>query len=158
MVAKLADLLSRLESIEKGSADSTLVIYKPDEEQAAFYHKLCEFYLKSPEADRVLIRDAVRDKPGVMNNLLGYVYTCIRVLQETGDDAWFKVGLAAAALRGDGPDYRDFYLAMADLYTAGLDANSNSKAAFSAIGGGVPTNFDTYAVLKSRLVEYKKIT
>lgn len=147
-----------MESIEKGSADSTLLIYEPNEEQAAFYHTLCDLYLKSPKAEKVLILDAFRDKPGVMNNLLGYVYVCIRALQETGDAAWFRVGLATAAMRGDGPDFCDFYLALVDLYAAGLDANINPREAFSDIGGGVPADFNTYAVMKSRLAEYKKIT
>jgi hypothetical protein len=156
MGSKLADLLSRLDGMEKKSADSTLVIYEPSGEHAAFYRALCEGYLKSPEPDRVLVRDAVRDKPGILNQLLGYVYICTRLMGECRQEYWFNLGLAAASIRGDGPDFRDFYVALAELYAAALDAGLQPKEAFNTIGGGVPANFDSYAVLKSRLADSKQ--
>jgi hypothetical protein len=127
------------------------VIYEPSEDHKAFYHALCAAYLKSSDADRRLIRVAVRDKPGVVNNLLGYVYACGISLGENGKEQWLWTGLAAESIRGDGPDFRDFYLALADLYVAALDADLNPRETFNTIGGGVPADFDTYAVMKSRL-------
>jgi hypothetical protein len=151
MGTALSDLLTRLDAIEKQSADSTLVIYEPMGEQAAFYHALCDAYLKSLQSDRMSIRDAVSGKPGVINSLLGYLYVCVQKLRETRNADWFQIGLAAASIRGNGPDFRDFYLAMAELYAAALDAGLDPKNAFNAMRGGIPADFDTYAVVKSKL-------
>ena len=98
MGTALSDLLTRLEAIEKQSADSTLVIYEPKGGHAVFYHALCGAYLRSSQSDRVSIRDAVRGKPGVINSLLGYVYVCVQKLCETWNADWFQIGLAAGIL------------------------------------------------------------
>ncbi len=148
---KTADLLTRLAEIEKQSADSPLVIYKPALEHEPFYYLLCTSYLTFGEGERIVIREAINGRPGVINNLLGYIYTCVQKLQETRNPDWFMTGLAAASIRGDGPDFRDFYLAMAELYAVALETGLQPKTAFNAMGGGVPADFDTFAVVKSRM-------
>lgn len=150
MSTALEVLLTRLDAIEKQSADSTVLIYEPKGEHAVFYHALCGVYLKSLQSDRESIRDAVRGKPGVLNSLLGYVYVCIQKLHETRNADWFQIGMAAGSIRGDGPDFRDFYLVLAELYAAALDAGLEPKKAFNAMGGGIPADFDTFAVVKSK--------
>lgn len=66
-----------------------------------------------------------------------------------------RMGLAAAAIRGSGPDSRDFWMALAELYVSAEEAGIDPRSEFETAGGGVPSNFHTYAVLKSRQRERK---
>jgi hypothetical protein len=154
MKTDLSELITKLIEVESQSIDSPVIIRTPSPFHAPFYQSLCEVYLRSSELDRSSLQAVVRDKPGIINSLLGYIYECARSLHVTGDRAWLQIGLAAAAMRGDGPDYRDFYLALAALYIESLDAGLNPGKAFNAIGGGVPTEFDTFAVMRSGLADH----
>jgi hypothetical protein len=79
------------------------------------------------------------------------VHACIQKLSETRNTDWFQIGLAAASMRGDGLGFRDFNLALTELYTVALDAGLEQKKVFNAIDGGLPANFDAFAEVKSRL-------
>jgi hypothetical protein len=144
-------LLGQLEVIEQQSHHSSLLIYKPSEDQESFYKRLCQTYLDVPTKQQVVLRDAVRRKAGVVNSLLGYIYECADRLQKTKNKRWLDIGLAAGSLRGDGPDFRDFYLALAELYVAAKSVGLKPSMAFDKIGGGVPKDFKSYAVVKSKL-------
>jgi hypothetical protein len=149
--ANLDDLLEQLEIVERQSPSSAMAYYAPSSEHAKFYDDLCKVYLASSPRQRAQIRDAVRGQKGVINNLLGYVHASARRVRETKSKDWLRIGLAAASMRGDGPDFRDFLVALAELYVAALEAGLEPKAEFEAIGGGVPADFHRYAVLKGRL-------
>lgn len=151
------ELLNQLKTIEQQSPKSTLVIYEPDEEQEKFYHDLCQFYLNSSQMQRDQIRGAVRDLEAVLNCILGYIYVIARYIRETKRKEWLQIGLAVASIRGDGPDYRDFLLGLTELYVAALEAGMEPKDEFTKIGGGVPADFHTFAVLKRRLADEKKL-
>jgi len=155
MIPTINNLLRQLDAIEQQSADSTLVFYEPGDAQASFYQDLCRAYLTASDIQRRQVCAAVKDYAGIINNLLGYVYASARQLGETKDRDWLDTGLAAAAIRGDGPDFRDFYLALAELYAAALEAGIEPDRAFTAIGGGVPADFTNCAVLKARLADMK---
>ncbi|MBN1535788.1 MAG: hypothetical protein JW908_03570 [Anaerolineales bacterium] len=150
-IPSLEDILSQIPLIEQQSARDAMRIYTPAEEIDAFYLNLCRVYLAASPTQRAVIRKAIVDKEGILNNLLGFIYQCAERLQETQNRDWLLIGLAAASMRGDGPDFRDFYLALTELYIASLDAGIDPKDEFNAIQGGVPINFDTFAVLKGRL-------
>ena len=145
------ELIDQLVIIEQQLHHSSLLIYKPGEDQERFYNQLCQTYLDIVPKQQAIVRDAVRRKAGVMNNLLGYIYDCADRLRKTGNKKWLDIGLAAGSLRGTGPDFRDFYLALAELYVAAKDAGLKPSMAFDKVGGGVPKNFKDYAVVKSRL-------
>ena len=154
--AALDDLLNQLQIIEQQSPHSPLAIYVPSEAHAGFYHGLCQFYLAASYLQRSRIRTAVSDKQGVLNNLLGYIYGLADRVRETRSNDWLRIGLAAASIRGDGPDYRDFLLALTELYVAAEEAGLDPKSEFAAMCGGVPTDFDTYAVLRERHADIKR--
>lgn len=152
----LEDLLAQIPLIEQQSGYDALNIYAPAEDHTDFYHSLCRLYLAASLSQRANIQKAIVDKAGILNNLLGYIYQCAEQLQTTHHRDWLMVGLAAAAIRGDGPDFRDFYLALTELYIAALEVGIDPIDEFNAIQGGVPTDFHTYAVLRIRLAEIKK--
>ncbi|MBN1887581.1 MAG: hypothetical protein JW850_06310 [Thermoflexales bacterium] len=147
----LDDLLNQLKIIEQQSPSSALTYYAPSSDHTKFYNDLCQAYLAASPRQRAQIRDAVRGQKGVINNLLGYVYTSAERIRETKSQDWLRLGLAAASIRGDGPDYRDFLVALAELYVTAVEVGLEPRVEFMAIGGGVPANFHTYAVLRERL-------
>ena len=150
------DLHHQLEAIEEQSHYSTLAIYRPSEEHKPFYINLCQTYLDAPYEQRTLIRDAVSDRKGILNRLLGFVYEAAEQVRATKDVYWLRMGLAAAAIENSRLDWRDSLTAMAELYVTAEEVGIDPKPEFEAAGGGVPANFHTYAVVGSRRAESKK--
>ncbi len=64
--------------------------------------------------------------------------------------------LAAGTMRGNGPDFRDFYLVLAELFMAFTEAGKDIVKEFNAIGRGIPLDFHNYAVMKSKLNEGRR--
>jgi len=146
----LNDIRDQLEAIEKQCPSSSLVIYAPMQEHKQFFNDLCQIYLDAPYRERWLIRDAVADKKGVLNCLLGHVYESAKQVRATRNRRWLQIGLAAASIQKGGYDYRDFLLALAELYVTAEEVGIDPKPEFEAIGSGIPADFYTYAVVRSR--------
>ena len=146
----LNDIKVQLEAIEKQCPSSSLVIYVPMQEHEQFFNDLCQIYLDAPSRERWLIRDAVADKKGILNCLLGYVYESAKRVRATRNRHWLQIGLAAAAIQKGGYDPRDFLLALAELYVTAEEVGIDPKPEFEALGSGIPADFHTYAVVRSR--------
>ena len=86
---------------------------------------------------------------GILNHLLGYVRQAAERLRARGEASWLRIGLAAAAMQQGGYDPRDVLLAQAELYVTAEEVGLDPRPAVEAIGG-VPSNFETYAVVRSR--------
>jgi len=148
--AGLSCLMDRLEAVGEQCPSSTLAIYPPMEEHEQFFNDLCRIYVDASHQERRLIRDAVADKEGILNCLLGYVYESARQVRVTRDRSWLRIGLAAAAIQVGGYDYRDFLLALAELYVTAEEVGIDPEPEFEAMGAGIPADFHTYAVVRSR--------
>lgn len=146
----LNDIKNQLEAIEKQCHSSSLVIYVPMQEHEQFFNDLCQIYLDAPSRERWLIRDAVADKKGILNCLLGYVYESAKRVRATRNRRWLRIGLAAAAIQQGGYDPRDFLLALAELYVTAEEVGIDPKPEFEALGAGIPADFHTHAVVRSR--------
>ena len=146
----LNDIRDQLEAIEKQCPSSNLVIYAPRRKHKQFFNDLCQIYLDAPYRERSLIRDAAADKKGVLNCLLGHVYESAKQVRATRNRRWLQIGLAAAAIQKGGYDYRDFLLALAELYVTAEEVGIDPKPEFEALGDGIPADFHTYAVVRSR--------
>ncbi len=161
---RLDDWLQQLAALEDPFHDSALAIYEPTEAQAQLLVTLCRAYWLATPQECDQIRAALGDKPGVRNQLLGCVYQAAYHLQSSADHDWLRIGLAAAAIENCSFDYRDFLLALAELFVTaervGLDPQAEfSRAAehasnFAPRGGTTPVqdvlrNFHTYAVVAS---------
>ncbi len=139
-----------LEALEKRSAHSPLVYYGPREEDQQAFNALCQYYFHASKRQRTSIRSAVHDKKGVLNHLMACIHQAAERLQATRDIVWLQTGAAAAALQGGQLDYRDFLLALAALYVTAEDVGLDPAPVFDAAGGSIPSDFHTYAVVKSR--------
>jgi hypothetical protein len=159
------ELENQLETLEAECPSSNLVIYRPSEEQGQFFDYLCQIYLAASHEQCARIRTVVSDKRGILNHLLGHVYRSARRIHSSIDGQWLRIGLAAASIENCSSDYRDFLLALAELYVAAESAGIDPRRDFKAIaamssretpsGGMTPVSdmlarFHTYAVLKER--------
>ena len=165
------DLETQLEALEGECPSSNLVIYRPSEDQGQFFDHLCQIYLAASHEERARIRTAVSDKRGILNRLLGHVYRSARQIHSAADRQWLRIGLAAASIENCSSDYRDFLLALAELYVTAEAAGLNPRSDFKAVaamssretprGGTTPVSsmlarFHTYGVLKERRGRQKR--
>ncbi len=161
---ELINLLQQLDEIETQSPHDALTLYQPGTQTEPFFFRMCEAYRAASNDQREQIRLALDNKPGVRNNLLGYVYTAAQHLHSSDDRRWLQIGLAAASLENCSTDYRDFLLALANLFVTaervGIDPRSEFEAAAhwsstsTPRGGYIPvgsvlTDFHTYTVVES---------
>jgi hypothetical protein len=140
-----------LEALEERSVHSPLAYYAPAEAQRSLFPALCQTYLEASDRQRGVIRSAMSDKKGVLNQLLGSVYSSAEQLCATQDVTWLRMGTAAAASMQSGQlDYRDFLLALADLYVSAEEAGLDPESEFEVMGIRLPENFHASAVVRSR--------
>jgi hypothetical protein len=139
-----------LEALEERSVHSPLAYYAPTEAQRSLFHALCQTYLEASDRERSVIRSAVSGKKGVLNQLLGLVYKAAEQLRATQDVTWLRIGAAAASMQSGHLDYRDFLLALADLYVSAEEAGLDPESEFAVMGIGLPANFHAYAVVRGR--------
>ena len=144
------ELLDQLERVSENCRTSALLIQVPPPEVEDVLKPLCHAYWDGSVQDRRLIWDAIGGTPGLLNCLLGYVWTAAERLRETGEVGWLRTGLAAAAIQGERAHHRDFLLALADLYVSAEEAGLDPEPWLEQAGGGIPAGFGEYAVVRSR--------
>jgi carboxymethylenebutenolidase len=158
----LDELIDQLTTIEAQTSHSALAYHIPRGEHEQFFNRLCRSYLTASPEQRDLIRTAVSDKPGVRNNLLGYIHASARHIYSPADRHWLRIGLAAACIENCSFDYRDFLVALKELFVAAGRATLDARREFQAAsewssqdkprGGSTPVSrmlaeFHTYAVV-----------
>jgi hypothetical protein len=137
----------------------------PCEPAFELFDSLCPAYLEATPWERSLLRRAVREKPGIVSALRGYVYRAAKRIHSPSDRHWLRRGLAAASIDDCSQDYRDLLLALAELYVAAERAGIKPRSEFKAVarlsssekprGGLTPVSemlgrFHTYGVVKER--------
>lgn len=144
--AELEALLAEVHRRGQVAPHSPLVIFTPAEDDLDFYVRLCRFFQASPP--RVYrLSNAVEQYDGLLNHLLGFVYIACDQLRASRDVEWLRLGLTAAGLQGARLDYRDFLLAIAELYLAAEEAGLDAAAEFRQAGGVIPADFEHSPVL-----------
>jgi hypothetical protein len=111
-----------------------VVLYYPTEAQDAFFRQMCLTYLEAAPKERERMRRLVSEKGGVLNRLLGLTYQSAKRLRETADPIWLRIGLAAASLENCRFDFRDYLLALAELYVAAEEAGLDPRPEFRKVG------------------------
>ena len=145
----LDELPAQAGAIEAQSRDSALLLHAPGPAHRQWYEGLCLFHARATEAERARVRQAISNKKGIITTLLGFLHESIEAFRQSGETRHLMIALASAAIRGEGPDFRDFHLALAELWVAFESAGLDPRGAFDAMGGGIPGGFEHYAVLKS---------
>ena len=144
---ELVNCLAAIDEIEAKSTHSPLAygLTAPDAIQG-----ICQCYVRASRRQRAEMRHAVRDKLGLQNQLIAYLNRAAEQVQATSDAMWLRTGAAAAAMQSGQMDQRDFLWALARLYLAAEAAGLDPASTFEALGGAIPADFHTYAVVKNR--------
>ncbi len=149
---ELKSLLERLSALQNRFQYSPLVIPAPESgETEEVFAALCERALENKTGlDRDLILEDIKGEKGLASAFLGFIYTAAERLRQTGDFRWLEIGLGASILQREYPDYRDYLLAMAELYVTAEEAGLDPKPSFARIGYDDKDDFGNYAVVRGR--------
>ncbi len=148
----LQPLLDQLKSLVGDYPYSTLLINVPSSiDTQDLFSELCLRALREPKPhDRLWILETLKGKTGLSSAFLGYMYTAADKLRETKDIRWLEVGLGASILQDGYPDWRDYILALANLYVTAEEAGLDPRPAFTLIGYGKDDDFGQHAVVIER--------
>ncbi|GAP21443.1 hypothetical protein [Leptolinea tardivitalis] len=149
---ELQSLIEKLLSLEEQYPYSSLLIPVPSTEDAdKLFTELCERALfNNSTYDSTFIKEAIKDKKGLAGCFLGYMSKAADRLRETRDIRWLHIGLGASILEDGYPDWRDYILAMADLYVTAEEAGLDPKPAFKLIGYDDEYDFAHHPVVCER--------
>lgn len=94
----------------------------PRDEVYALFDELCDLYARSDPSRCAIIRGIVHEREA--HNLLGdYEGHASLVLKQGGRPEWLERGIAAASIEDQRRDYRDWIMALGDLYLSARAAN-----------------------------------
>jgi hypothetical protein len=116
---KLSSLMGRLP--QAGSAAAALGLGPRDETFAAL-DEICDLYARSDSPRCAIIRGVVHEHEA-RRLLEDYIANASRVLKQGGRPEWLERGVAAASIDDQRRDYRDWLMALGDLYLSGLSAH-----------------------------------
>jgi hypothetical protein len=139
-----------LADIDRHFTDSTLLIYRPTEDQERFLNGVLIHYMETTPEQRAAVLEAFRGRYGLLNMLVGLAYTAADRIRSTGEDIWLRIGLTAASIEESlgKVDFRDRLLALAELFVTAEEAGLDPRADFESICG--LKGFSDYAVVRSR--------
>jgi hypothetical protein len=127
------DHLARwVEDMEARSGYTPLAYYVPDDAYKQALHELCRWYLGATARQRSAVRSALSGHKGLLNHLLGYVYTAIERARGTGKVSWLQIGFAAASIQNNRLDPRDYALAWDALAGVTREMGLDPEVAFRA--------------------------
>jgi pimeloyl-ACP methyl ester carboxylesterase len=106
------------------------------EQYAQALHELCRWYLGATARQKGEVRSALSGHKGLLNHLLGYVYTAIERARDTGKVSWLQIGFAAASIQNNRLDPRDYTLAWNALARAAREMGLDPEAEFGAAHRG----------------------
>ncbi len=146
----MPEIRKGIDALDREYPDSTMVIYKPTDEQRRFMDRVLLHYAGATQKRRDEIREAFRGKYGPLNMLEGYALVAAGKLKSTRDENWLKAGLTAAAIEDSlgRVDERDRLLVLAELYVTAEEAGIDPQPAFENLYG--IADFSGYAVVRSR--------
>ncbi len=132
----LQSLLDKLYLLADIYSYSPLLINIPESGGSQeLFRELSLRALKEPgENDRRWITETIEDKKGIVSAFLGYVYTAADKLRETKDVCWLEVGAGATILANDYPDWRDYILAVAEVYVTAEECGLDPDPVFALAG------------------------
>ena len=109
---KLSNLMARLPQAANAAAALGL---GPRDEAFAAFDEICDLYARSDPARCAIIRGVVHEHEarGLLEDYIGYAS---RILKQGGRPEWLERGIAAASIDDQRRDYRDWLMALGDLY------------------------------------------
>jgi hypothetical protein len=109
---KLSNLMARLPQASNAAAALGL---GPRDEAFAVLDEVCDLYARSDPPRCAVIRGIVHEHE-VRGLLEDYIAYASRILKQGGRPEWLERGIVAASIDDQRRDYRDWLMALGDLY------------------------------------------
>ena len=116
---RLSNLMARLPQAASAAAALGL---GPRDEVFAVFDAICDLYARSDPPRCAIIRGIVHEREAhiLLDEYLGYAS---RILKQGGRPEWLERGIAAASIDDQRRDYRDWLMALGDLYLSARSAH-----------------------------------
>jgi hypothetical protein len=105
----------------------------PTGELYTLLDELGSAYLDSTADERVSLRNMLADTPTVLFEMYDYIRRTSKLLEDTENPNWLRLGLAAASLEDGRVDYRDLLEVLSDLYVAAVRASIDPRPYFQSV-------------------------
>jgi hypothetical protein len=126
---RLSNLMARLPQAASSAAALGL---GPRDEVFAVLDQLCDLYARSDPPRCALIRGTVHEREAhfLLDDYLGYAS---RILKQGGRPEWLERAVAAASIDDQRRDYRDWLMALGDIYLSARAAHLDPSAVLKRI-------------------------
>jgi hypothetical protein len=126
---KLSNLMARLPQAASTAAALGL---GPRDEVFAVLDEICDLYARSDPPVCARIRGIVHEREAhrLLEDYLAYAS---RILKQGGRPEWLERGVAAASIEDQRNDYRDWLMALGDLYLSARAAHLDPSPVFKRI-------------------------
>src|SRR2546423_427532 len=105
----------------------------PKEEAFALLDEICDGYVRADAQRCALVRGVIHEHE--IRRLLGeYARHCARLLEKGGRPEWLERALAGVSIDDQRVDYRDWLMALGDVYLAARTAGLDPSPALKRIG------------------------
>ena len=126
---KLSGLMGRLPQAASAAAS---LGSGPRDQVFALFDEVCDEYARSDAPRCAIIRGLVHEREA-RHLLEDYVGHAARVLKQGGKPEWLERGLAAASIDDQRRDYRDWLMALGDLYLSAYAAQVDASPVLTRI-------------------------
>jgi hypothetical protein len=120
---RLSGLMGRL---PQAAAAASSLGTGPRDQVFALLDEICDDYARSDAGRCALIRGLVHEREA-RHLLEEYTGNAARVLKQGGKAEWLERGLAAASIDDQRRDYRDWLMALGDLYLSAYAAHVDAS-------------------------------
>jgi hypothetical protein len=114
----------------------------PREEGYELLAEVCDVYARADESTRAELTRTVKANDQLAVLCIWFGGRACQELEATGRSDWLRRAVTAAALVDTGPDYRDWYLTLGEVWVAAARHGLDARGAFAAAAAIAPEQRD----------------
>jgi len=114
----------------------------PREEGYKLLAEVCDLYARADESTRAELTRTVKASDQLAVLCIWFGGKAGQELEATGRADWLRRAVTAAALVDTGPDYRDWYVTLGNVWQAAVGHGLDARGAFAAAAAIAPTQRD----------------
>jgi hypothetical protein len=114
----------------------------PREEGYKLLAEVCDLYARADESTRAELTKTVKASDQLAVLCIWFGGKAGQELEATGRADWLRRAVTAAALVDTGPDYRDWYVTLGDVWQAAVRHGLDARGAFAVAAAIAPSQRD----------------
>jgi hypothetical protein len=114
----------------------------PREEGYKLLAEVCDLYARADEPTRAELTRTVKASNQLAVLCIWFGGKACQELEATGRSDWLRRAVTAAALVDTGPDYRDWYLTLGEVWVSAVRHGLDARGAFAAAAAIAPAQRD----------------